>query len=102
MLSRKTLGGFAALASALLLLSPLAANGEEPETDTLGDYKLLGPTGQNGYEMFASAPEPKAFAISPDGAWGVAFGADNIDVLADWLDMSSADVREGEDKGYLT
>lgn len=79
MLSRKFLGGFAALASALLLFSPLTALAEEPERDTLGAYKLLGPTGQNGYEMFANAPGNKAFAVSEDGAWGVAFGLDDID-----------------------
>ena len=29
-------------------------------------------------------------------------GADNADVLNDWLDMSATDVRDGEDSGYLT
>ena len=29
-------------------------------------------------------------------------GADNRDVLNDWLGLSADDVREGEDNGYLT
>ena len=29
-------------------------------------------------------------------------GADNVQVLADWLDMAEADVRRGEEDGYFT
>ena len=31
-----------------------------------------------------------------------AVGTDNAEVLADWLGMSEAEVREGEERGYLT
>lgn len=87
MYHRKILGCVAALVGAFMLFAPLTVTAEEaaktPPPDPAGAYKVLAAAGQNGFELFTSAPDNKAFAISPKGAWGVAYGVDDMDAAQD-------------------
>lgn len=102
MYHRKILGCVAALVGACLLLAPLSVKAQDakepPAPDPLGAYAQLASAGQNGFELFTTAPSNKAFAISPKGAWGVAYGVDDMDAAQDQA-LKECQALAKEDEG---
>jgi dienelactone hydrolase len=57
--------------------APTYARTDFARVDEITALPHVRDTGREGYRQFLKKPEPRAFAISPTGAWGYAFDGDD-------------------------